>query len=442
MRLSTEASQAAVAAIEEAYRSGPDARALPGWLDGPRGDALAAFVRAGFPSPRAEEWKYTNLAELISSSAERLTRGSGTVDPDRVVQLLNRIPRRTGDHTIVIANGRFEAGLSSLPDANDGIRISTLTDASEADRTRYAAWLSEAARDGASPFAALNAAFVQDAVIVDVGNDAHIANTLHVVFATDSATAHTQTRVLISAGQHSSANVIEHHVGEGDAWKNTTTDIECAESSRLTYVKLQDESAQTDHIAAQEVRLAANSVFRSAQFDLGARLSRNDLGVRLMGPGASAEMFGLFLADGHRHVDNQTRIDHEAGDATSLEHYRGIMNDRGRGVFNGKIIVHDGADGTDAQLNNRNLLLSRTAEIDTKPELEIYTDDVKCAHGATTGQLDELAMFYLRARGIPARVAKHMLVIAFAREILQQFDPAATELADYVNATLERRLPE
>ena len=442
MRLSTEASQAAVAAIEEAFRSNPGAGALPGWLDGPRDDALAAFVRVGFPPPRAEEWKYTNLAEIIGSSAARLNRAPAAADPAVISELLHRIPRRTGDPTIVIANGRFEPELSNLPDTSQGIRVSTLSQASAADRDRYAAWLNADSRDGASPFASLNAAFLQDGVIVDVRSDAQVADTLHIVFASDSAAAHTQTRVLISAGERSSAGVVEHHVSEGDAWTNTTTTIDCAESARLTYVKLQDESEATDHIAAQEVRLAANSVFRAAHFDLGARLARNDLRVRLLGPGANAQMFGLFLADGRRHVDNQTRIDHEAGDATSFEHYRGIMNDHGRGVFNGKIIVHDGADGTDAQLNNRNLLLSRTAEIDTKPELEIYTDDVKCAHGATTGQLDDIALFYLRARGIPARVAKHMLVIAFAREILEQFDPAASELADYVNATLERRLPE
>ena len=248
---------------------------------------------------------------------------------------------------------------------------------------------------------------------------------------------------MIDAGSDSSARVYEHHVSGGPGWTNAVTEIHCADSARLTYVKLQEEDAAADHIASQTVKLERDSRFRAMHVDLGAGLARNDLTVRFAGRAAEAELFGLFLTDGQRHVDNHTRIDHIVGHTVSREHYRGILNDRSRGVFNGKIIVHDGADGTDAQLNNRNLLLAKTAEIDTKPELEIYTDDVKCAHGATTGQLDDNALYLpASAAGIPRARPEHMLVLAFAREIFEQFDPNDATLLDHIDRTLERRLPE
>lgn len=436
MRLSAEASRAAVAAVQDVYRNNPGTAPRPGWLTPARDDALASFARIGFPGARDEDWKYTNLGEVIGSSADRLNTMPEPVDPDALETLVARLPRRSDDLTVVIANGRIA---SLPPDPQAGIRITTLSAATEAERSRITAWLS----DDASPFASLNTAFLRDAIIVDIAANASLATrNMHLIFASDSNAAHTQPRVLINAGENSIARVFEHHIGLGDSWTNAITDIHCGDSSHLTYVKLQHESSRAHHIAAQNVRLAANSLFRAVHLDLGARLARNDLRVQLTGAGANTELFGLFLADGNRHVDNHTRIDHEAGDTISLEHYRGIMNDQGRGVFNGKIIVHDGADGTDAQMNNRNLLLSKTAEIDTKPELEIYTDDVKCAHGATTGQLDEHALFYLRSRGISLEAAKHMLVIAFARETLEKFDASEMELASYVDKTLERRLPE
>ncbi|MFQ5635294.1 MAG: Fe-S cluster assembly protein SufD, partial [Gammaproteobacteria bacterium] len=267
------------------------------------------------------------------------------------------------------------------------------------------------------------------------------AAALHVIFVTDGPPIGTQARMLVNAGQRSSARIFEHHVGRGTGWTNAMTELRCGEASQLTYVKLQNEHHEADHIAAQHVRLGVDSVFRAAHIDLGARLARNDLKIGMTGSGARAELFGLFLADGRRHVDHHTRTDHRAAHTVSREHYRGILSEHGRGVFNGKVIVHEQAGGTDARLDNRNLLLAKTAEIDTKPELEIYTDDVKCAHGATTGQLDEQALFYLRARGIPRHAARRMLVLAFARDIFQQFDAAESELVDYVNRALERRLP-
>jgi len=440
MKLSTEDSQTAVAAVHRAYRETRSADR--DWLAPLQEQALAAFTRGGFPTPRHEDWKYTNLARLAKSGGELLGRAAAPADAGRIAALLERLPRRAGDYTLVFANGRFEPGLSELPDVDAGIRFATLTGAGDEDRARFTDWIDASSRGDDQSFEALNAAFMIDGAILDIAAEAQLEIPLHVVFATDGQAAGTQPRLRINAAAGSSARVLEHHVSSGPGWTNAITDIRCERAARLTYVKLQDEDDAADHVASQTVQLEADSHFRAAHIDLGARLARNDLRVRMTGPGGQAELFGLFLVDGQRHVDNHTRTDHIAGNTVSDERYRGIINERGRGVFNGKIIVHEGADGTDAQLSNRNLLLAKTAEIDTKPELEIYTDDVKCAHGATTGQLDEQALFYLRARGVPRQVARHMLVLAFAREIFEQFDPAATELNDYINETLERRLPE
>lgn len=442
MKLSTEDSRAAIAAVEQAYHATRTGDGTTTWLTALQKEALAAFARDGFPTTRHEDWKYTNLARLAGSSGELLSRTVEPADETQIRSLLERLPRQPDDYTLVFANGRFSPSLSTPPGNEAGIRVTTLANADERQRARFTDWIGGFADDQDPGLVTLNAAFVTDALIIDIAAEVRVSATIHVVFATDEQAVSTQPRLLIEAAANSSARVFEHHVSRGPGWTNASTEVHCGPGAELTYVKLQDEDHAADHIAAQTVSVATDSRFRAAHIDLGARLARNDLRVRMTERGGHAELFGLFLVDGQRHVDNHTRMDHFAGQTFSQEQYRGILNDRGRGVFNGKIIVHDGADGTDAQLNNRNLLLAKTAEIDTKPELEIYTDDVKCAHGSTTGQLDEHALFYLRARGIGLQEARHMLVIAFAREVFERFDSSASELTDYINQTLERRLPE
>ena len=251
-----------------------------------------------------------------------------------------------------------------------------------------------------------------------------------------------QPRLSINVGRNARAFVIQHHAGHGECLTNAVTAIDCAEHARLLFVRLQNESVQSMHVANQVVRVAADARFDSVNIDLGSQLARNDLDVDLHGERAHASLLGLFMGNARRHVDNHLRVDHRAPNTTSEENYRGILNDTARGVFNGKIIVHAGADGTDAQMSNRNLLLSERAEVDTKPELEIYTDDVKCAHGSTTGQLDMDSMFYLRARGVPEKIARTMLVGAFAQEIIDHVRSKTTSLADYLGNLMSKQLPD
>ncbi|MDJ0929327.1 MAG: Fe-S cluster assembly protein SufD, partial [Gammaproteobacteria bacterium] len=269
---------------------------------------------------------------------------------------------------------------------------------------------------GAS-LAALNAAFLTDAVQIDIAANKVLDRPLHLVFVADGSPVSIQTRVLLTLGERSEATVIEQFVSDGAATTNTISHVECAPGARLHYLKLQDESGDAHHIAAQRLLVARNARVDALHIDLGARLARNDLTVELLAAGAEASMHGLFVGDSQRHIDNHTRVDHRAPHTHSVASYRGVLNDQSRGVFNGKILVHDDADGTDASLENRNLLLSQQAEIDTKPELEIYADDVKCSHGATTGQLDPAAIFYLRSRGVADADARRMLTLAFAAEI-------------------------
>ena len=441
MKLSTPESQSAIAAVRLAFDANRISSA-PAWLSALQDRAFDAFEKTGFPTTRDEDWKYTNLSKLTAAGGTLLATMPQATNVVVIESQLQRLPVSADDYLLVFANDRFESSLSRIPDTDSGVCITTLTQDASGDQDRLASWLGDDSEQNIRSFTALNTAFARDGLMIDIAADRQIEKSLHVVFITDEQTISTHPRLLINSGKHSTAQVFEHHVGIGAGLTNAVTDIRCDRGAQLGYVKLQDEDHAADHIASQTISLAADTRFNAAHIDLGARLARNDLRVRFEGSGSHADLRGFFVADGQRHVDNHTHADHIAGHSTSREQYRGILSDKGRGVFNGKIIVHPGADGTDAQLNNRNLLLSKTSEIDTKPELEIYTDDVKCAPGATTGQLDEQALFYLRARGIARHTARHMLVLAFAKEVFEHFSPATEALSDYIYNDLEARLPE
>lgn len=428
-------------AFQKAYTVFAGNPAAKTWLRPIQDRAFRAFAQAGFPTMRDEDWKYTNLAKVEARSATYLNAGPASADTDATKTLLNELPLDPGHYTIVFANGQFRADLSNMPVSEVGLHIETLSGADEQSRQRIGEHLGRFANVETFQLAALNTAFLVDGLVIRVADGAEISRPIHVVFITDGKPVSVQPRILINLGECSRTTVIEHYAGRGAGLTNAVTEVHCAPAAHLQYIKLQEEDAETYHLAAQYIRLDQDSRFDAVHVDFGARLARNDLAVTLAGAGASANLHGLFIVDGDRHVDNHTRLDHLARQTTSRESYRGILSDRGRGVFNGKVIVHPGADQSDAQLNNRNLLLSATAEVDTKPELEIYTDEVKCGHGTTTGQLDANAMFYLRARGIPEDQARRMLVAAFAAEVIDPIGPWAEAILQHVQNTLERCLP-
>jgi len=393
--------------IEEAWRARP-----ADWLQPAREKGMADFLDTGFPDRRSEAWKYTDTQPLADRSQAYLAASQAAIDPAQ-------LPSDSGDSLpILFLNGRLVPG-QRLP-AAPGLQLSSMNESTPERQAQILARLASFPGRPLEDLSALNAAFISDGLWIELAPDTVLEKPIEILFSSDGTKAAAQPRIIVSAGAHSQCKLIEHYSGTGAGLVNAVTDIHCDHDAHLEWLKLQVESTFSLHVALQNLSLGRNSSARLVQIELGSQLSRNDLQVNLAAPGAHADVYGLFLADGHAHIDSRLEVQHQAPNTTSVENYRGIAAGRGRGIFNGKIIVQPGADGTDAKLSNRNLLLSSTAEIDTKPELEIYADDVKCAHGATTGQLDETALFYLRSRGVDATQARGMLVGAFAADIVAQ----------------------
>jgi Fe-S cluster assembly protein SufD len=409
------------AAFESARARPPDTAAL-------RSAAFDHFVEAGFPSTRDEAWKYTSLRRLES----RKFSAEPAAD--------DRAQRSAASGTrILVVNGRMlEVPDPGCPELR-GIRVRTLAQALE-DGEPMGALLRIPAGGGTERFAALNAALSRDAIIVDVADGAQPTGALQVSLQADGSSSMSHPRLLVRVGRGASAQLVVHHSGDDDAERfvNSYVEIEAGPDSSLRVYRQQAQGAKTFHIERIEATVGQRAALTVHDAELGGSISRLDLHVRLAAPGATAELNGLFLADGARHLDAHVRVDHLAPHTSSLVDYRGVAASRGRAVFNGKAIVHEDAQKSDARQVSRNLLLSPGAEIDTKPELEIYADDVKCSHGATTGQLDPAALFYLRSRGLDESEARSVLTRAFAAAILSRMDLPA--FADAVHAVLDDRL--
>ncbi|MCC7258828.1 MAG: Fe-S cluster assembly protein SufD [Gammaproteobacteria bacterium] len=399
---------------------------MPAWLKTRRMQALAELSQHGLPTTAAEDWRYTDLAPVI----ERITTATMPRGNARVPQL----PGIEAGAWAVFVDGVFRDGMSTLRDL-PGIAFGAIGP----DLPGAGAPADEEAdgRDGRG-VQALKTALLRNGIVVDVKEGARLQEPLHLAFL-HTAGSVAQNQVTIRLGAGSAITVVEHHLGDEAAVATSTTTLVCGPRSHLSFIKLQGYGDSSCHLGSQHVTLGADAAAGLFHLDLGARLARNDLQVELQEPGAEVDCRGLFFADESRHLDNHTRIDHRAVRTRSRETYRGIMDGNGRGVFNGRIVVHPAAARADARLTNQNLLLSPGAEIDTKPELEIYADDVRCSHGATTGQLDRDAVFYLRSRGIPADEARRLLIASFTREILRHLPAAGLE--DQIVSLLEPRLP-
>jgi Fe-S cluster assembly protein SufD len=419
-----------------ATASATAARLAPGlaWLDPLREDSLRQFGARGLPTTADEDWRYTDLRETGRRMAIALEPPPVGPDARAQRQIDTRLIPDTGIAPILLIDGRLAVEAPGrLP---PGLTIRALSAVDREERERLAARLS---RDHDRALGALNTALLLQGVVIDIAPGTDLTTPLYVVCAATTDRA-THNRILIRLGDNSRVTLIEHHLGLAAGVSNTATDIACEAGSRIDYIKIQDDSPAARHLAAQSLELGENAHATTLHLDLGAELARNDLHVVLAGRSAHVEANGLFFADGTRHLDNHTRIEHRAPDTVSRELYRGVLDDKGCGVFNGKVIVHAGAGGTDARLNNQNLLLSPGAQVNTKPELEIYADDVRCSHGATTGALDTTAIFYLRSRGIGAIEARRMLIASFAQEIIRRLPVDGCR--HYAVHRLAERLPE
>jgi Fe-S cluster assembly protein SufD len=402
----------------------------PAWLRDLRARGAARFAALGFPTVRQEEWRFTNVAP-IADTAFRLAEKT----PTNAADLVARVKVPDAAARIVILNGQFAPELSSLDKLPRGLVAGSLANAIAHNRPEVAC-LGQAAWEHA-PFMALNTAFLEDGAFVVIAANAVIERPIHIIVINGGAgktMAHPRT--LIVAGANSQARIAQTFLGAaGEAhFTNVVTEVSAGENAILDLYTDQREIDAAYHIAAVHIQLQRNAIVKSRAVTLGGKLVRNDIVGVLGGEGAHVALDGVYLVDGDRLVDNHTTIDHAVPHCTSHELYKGILDGKAKAVFNGRIIVREDAQKTDSKQTNRALLLSDDAVINSNPQLEIFADDVKCTHGAAIGQLDDEAMFYLRARGLTERDARYMLIHAYAGEVL------AGITVEPLRAQLEREL--
>jgi Fe-S cluster assembly protein SufD len=423
------------AAIEKRPTGGPR------WLDDLRARGAARFAALGLPSVRDEEWRFTNVApigaidfvpaEPVSGTAERLADFAYTDSPVR----------------LVIVNGRFDPTLSRTKGLPAGVHAGSLAAALHDHADVVQRYFGQLADLGQRSFAALNTAFVHDGAFVHIPDGIVLETPIQIVFVSgaDVSRVMAHPRTLVVAGANAEAAVVETYLGAGEVYfTNAVTEVFVGDNAAVDHYKVQQESFEAFHIASLHTHTARNARFSSQSFAIGGKLVRNDVSAILDGEGGDCTLNGLYLADRDRLIDNHTTIDHARPHCGSHEVYKGILGGTSRAVFNGKIIVRRDAQKTDAKQTNRALLLTDGATINTKPQLEIFADDVKCTHGAAIGQLDDDAIFYLRARGLTYAEARDMLIHAFAGEILERIriEPLRAALEAELFAQLTKDLAD
>ena len=417
---------------------------LPGhdlqWLCEVRRAGIDAFSRSGFPTPRNEHWKYTNVSPIERRSFDLAAPSSRAVPAGGPGGC---VPKGCASPCLVFVDGCVDRKLSNVRALPPGVRIDDFTRVVEHDSGFLENRLGTLMPPEKTAFTALNTAFMDTGAVVRVAPETVPDAPVHLVFVSGSPECERaySPRIVIAAGAGSRIAVVEHFIGLDDTvyLDNVVTEIEVADGAVVEHYKVQRASARAYHVAALQAKLAAGASFHSWAVSLGARLSRHDIEVSLEHEHAQCSLDGLYIANGRQQVDFHTNVEHIAPHCESHEYYKGIAGGRGRGVFNGRVHVHPDAQKTEAHQTNRNLLLTRDAEIDTKPQLEIHADDVKCSHGATIGQLDAQMLFYLRSRGIEESTARGILTYGFARDVVDRI--ALPELREPIGAAVLEHLP-
>lgn len=398
------------------------------WLHETRQQALAQFAATGFPTSKNEAWKYTSLYAFEQQPFVLAEAAQASAVPE--IAGLDA-------YQLVFVNGHLTGTLPEMP---DGVRLAPLTGLFASEQAMLAPYLESAPSDA---FTNLNAAFLRDGLLLELDAGVILDKPLHLVFLAHSGAepgmAH--PRIILRLGRNAQATVIEHYAGSGNSgFTNVVTQINLADNAELHHYRLQEEAPAQFHLASLSAQQARDSRLSAHNFMLGGKLARLQTHVTLQAPGAECLLNGLTLASEQQHHDNHLLVEHAAGPSRSVQDYRAVVADRARGVWNGKVVVQAGADGTDAQQSSKNLLLGKIAEADVKPELEIYADNVKCSHGATVGQLDMDALFYMRSRGVEESVARSLLVFAFADSVLTRITLPA--LRKHLERQLISRLPD
>lgn len=448
-----------VAKEKDAFLSAIDAWAKaraasdPAWLAALRSEAAARFAALEFPTTRDEEWKYTSIAPLLKNAYRQETEPPlEAITPQSLAPYL--VSEAQG-RLLVFVNGRYSRELSDLTQLPAGVVASNFSDLPEAQVSRLRDHLGRYADPSNQVFTALNTSLIGDGAFVFFAAGRVIEEPIQLLFISASpqenqregqaeAKGMSHPRVLIIADRGAMASVLESHISASDDvfLTNAVTEVYVSEGAMLDHYRLQAESERAFHIATTEVRQERESGYRSCAISLGAEISRHDLSVALMDEYTETWIDGLYVATGRQHVDNHTTLDHRKHHGTSHQLYKGILDDRARAVFNGKIFVREGALLVDARQLNKNLLLSNEATVNTKPQLEIFADDVKCAHGATVGQLEEDEIFYLASRGISPERARALLTYGFAEDVISRIrlDSARAKLDRLVLDKLHQNL--
>src|ERR1051325_9572874 len=392
----------------------------PAWVARLREGAFERFEELGFPSTDEEDWKYTNVApvaraEFVPAEGETKLDG-GTVEPF--------VSSEAKGSCLVFVDGTFRRELSSLEAIAEGVVAQDLNEALASGHAEVL-WehLGRLSGEGSDAFSALNTAFLGGGALLHVAKGVEAGAPVQLLFvSTAESEAATFPRVLVVAERDSRLDLIETYasVGEESYLTNAVVEVFVGEGARVTHYKVQDEGAKAFHVASTRAELSRSALYDLTTVTLGAQLSRHNIEILLESEGAECHVDGLYLVGTGQHADTHSLIDHRVTHCASRQNYKGILDGRSRAVFNGRVFVRETARGTHAEQNNKTLLLSREARVDTKPQLEIYNDDVKCSHGATVGQLEEEELFYLLSRGLHTDLARHLLTYGFAEEIVNK----------------------
>jgi Fe-S cluster assembly protein SufD len=410
----------------------------PAWLAELRRAAMDRFVERGLPTTRDEDWRYTNLAALAATPF----RAASPAAPDAVsTEMVQRsVIGPSAWPRLVFVDGRHAPKHSLAQPLPGGARLSSLAEAMIDDHELIERHLARYARWESDVFAALNTAFVEDGALLHMPAEAVLTAPIELVFLTTHAGVVSQPRILIVAGPHSRFTVVERYVGLTDqaCFVNATSELAVGPGASVDHYVLQEQGAATFHMAGIHAALERDSAFSTCEATFGARLARTTLGVRFGGEGGRASLTGFYVTGGRQHVDHHVTVDHAVPRCSSRQLYKGVLDGSARAVFDGRVIVRPNAQKTDAAQTNKHLLLSDGVEVDSKPRLEIFADDVKCTHGAAEGQLAPEALFYLRSRGLNDGSARRLLTLGFVREVVDRI--AVEPIQSYLDRLLEARL--
>ena len=400
-----------------------DGAQVPASVQALRRAAFDRFAELGFPTTKNEDWHFTSVAPIAESDFLLLTAPGGEV---KRADLLAHTFGHDEWYTAVFVNGRFDAALSSLGGLPAGVRVLPLAQAFAEMPDLVERHLGRVTSYEDATFTALNTAYLNDGAVVHVAKNVVVDRPIHLLFLSDALAARgmMHPRLLVVVERGAEATLLETFAATGDAtyFTNAVGEVVLGDGATLRHLKVQRESLRAFHVGTTEVVQGRDSHYYHFMFGTGAALSRNNVYTKLGGEGCGATLNGLYLLDGAQHLDTQTRIEHVEPNCYSRELYKGILDGTSHGVFNGKVYVHPEAQKTDGKQTNNTLLLSERAQIDTKPQLEIFADDVKCTHGATVGRLDQNSLFYMKSRGVSDALARQLLTYAFAADVLETIE--------------------